>query len=233
MDEYNKIFASFDYSQVDLSAIERHIEYIDRFATATKCPMTIYDNVKFMPVYKSQEYINLFGDDNDEVHPEDFDSVIKSGVIAIRYFLNSRGNIKNHRLIRKYRCKVKDSYLVITDQAIPLEFNSNRLVWLVLFICDISPSQSLPYKFESMILNIKTGDVIRPVDKYIDGKPILTKQEVVVLSHIADGLISKEISEKLNVSVHTVNTHRQRILKKLKVTTSLEAIKYASAMGVL
>lgn len=35
----------------------------------------------------------------------------------------------------------------------------------------------------------------------------------------------------LSISVHTVNTHRQRILEKLRVGTSIEAIKYAAAAG--
>ncbi|MDR1880928.1 MAG: LuxR C-terminal-related transcriptional regulator, partial [Tannerellaceae bacterium] len=43
----------------------------------------------------------------------------------------------------------------------------------------------------------------------------------------------KEISNQLCISVHTVNTHRQRILEKLDVDNSLEAVKYASALGLL
>ncbi|WP_235782360.1 response regulator transcription factor [Phocaeicola paurosaccharolyticus] len=46
-------------------------------------------------------------------------------------------------------------------------------------------------------------------------------------------MLSKEISEQLFISVHTVNTHRQRILEKLDVNNSMEAVKYASALGLI
>ena len=49
--------------------------------------------------------------------------------------------------------------------------------------------------------------------------------------YIEQGKLSKEIADKLHISVHTVNTHRQRILKKLKVDNSIEAIKYARILG--
>ena len=56
---------------------------------------------------------------------------------------------------------------------------------------------------------------------------------MAVLQLIKEGLLSKEISEQLSISVHTVNTHRQRILEKLDVNNSMEAVKYASALGLI
>ena len=40
-----------------------------------------------------------------------------------------------------------------------------------------------------------------------------------------EGMFSKEISEKLNISIHTVNRHRQNILEKLQVDNMIEAIR--------
>ena len=37
-------------------------------------------------------------------------------------------------------------------------------------------------------------------------------------------LTSKEISEKLNISSHTVDTHRRNILKKLKISSTGELV---------
>ncbi|MEJ5264518.1 MAG: LuxR C-terminal-related transcriptional regulator [Bacteroidales bacterium] len=45
---------------------------------------------------------------------------------------------------------------------------------------------------------------------------ILTRKEVEVWNYIQKGLTGKEIAEALNISVHTVNTHRKKIYKKLK-----------------
>lgn len=61
----------------------------------------------------------------------------------------------------------------------------------------------------------------------------LSPREIEILQMVKDGLLSKEIAEQLCISIYTVNTHRQRILRKLDVSNSIEAIKYASAVGLL
>lgn len=38
---------------------------------------------------------------------------------------------------------------------------------------------------------------------------------------------------RLFISVHTVNTHRQRILEKLGANNSIEAIAYALQLGLV
>ena len=61
----------------------------------------------------------------------------------------------------------------------------------------------------------------------------LSEREIEILQMVKDGLLSKEISEQLYISTNTVNTHRQRILEKLDADNSMEAVKYASALGLL
>jgi DNA-binding CsgD family transcriptional regulator len=46
---------------------------------------------------------------------------------------------------------------------------------------------------------------------------ILTRKEVEIWNYIQKGLTGKEIAETLNISVHTVNTHRKKIYKKLRM----------------
>jgi len=46
---------------------------------------------------------------------------------------------------------------------------------------------------------------------------ILTRKEVEIWNYIQKGLTGKEIAETLNISVHTVNTHRKKIYKKLRL----------------
>jgi DNA-binding CsgD family transcriptional regulator len=62
---------------------------------------------------------------------------------------------------------------------------------------------------------------------------LLTAREKEILQLISKGLISKEIADKLYISVNTVNTHRQRILEKLQADNAIEAIKYASRTGII
>lgn len=55
----------------------------------------------------------------------------------------------------------------------------------------------------------------------------LTKRELEILKLICDGLSSKDISERLFISINTVETHRKRILLKLNVKNSVGFVKYA------
>ncbi|MCZ2722328.1 response regulator transcription factor [Marinomonas sp. 15G1-11] len=58
-------------------------------------------------------------------------------------------------------------------------------------------------------------------------KEPLTKRETAVLKEVATGLSNKEIAQSLNISVRTVETHRQNIKNKLEIHTSAGLIKYA------
>ncbi|WP_327125399.1 response regulator transcription factor [Nitrincola sp. A-D6] len=55
----------------------------------------------------------------------------------------------------------------------------------------------------------------------------LTRREQAILSRVARGLSSKAISSELNISVRTVETHRQNIKSKLQLSTTAELTKYA------
>jgi len=55
----------------------------------------------------------------------------------------------------------------------------------------------------------------------------LTEREKEVLELLAQGLIKKQISEQLDISVHTVTTHIRRVYEKLHVTTNTAAVAKA------
>lgn len=55
----------------------------------------------------------------------------------------------------------------------------------------------------------------------------LTRREEAILVRVAKGLSSKVISTELNISVRTVETHRQNIKTKLQLSTTAELTKYA------
>ena len=59
----------------------------------------------------------------------------------------------------------------------------------------------------------------------------LTPREVEIVQLIAQGLIAKEIAGRLNLSTHTIYTHRKNIMKKLQLSTASELVLYAVQMG--
>lgn len=55
----------------------------------------------------------------------------------------------------------------------------------------------------------------------------LTKREVEILHYIAEEMTSKQIADLLLISRHTVETHKRRMMQKLKVTNTAGLIKVA------
>ncbi len=61
----------------------------------------------------------------------------------------------------------------------------------------------------------------------------LTAREREVLIQIAEGLSNKEIAGQLGVGVRTVETHRERIMKKLNIHSVAGLTKFALAQGLI
>ncbi len=61
----------------------------------------------------------------------------------------------------------------------------------------------------------------------------LTPREMEIVRLIAKGLIAKEIANTLNLSTHTVYTHRKNIMRKLELNSSSELVLYAVNNGIV
>ena len=61
----------------------------------------------------------------------------------------------------------------------------------------------------------------------------LTQTEVEILKAIAQGKTTKEIANERFSSIHTINTHRKNIFRKIGVNSAHEAIKYAFRSGLV
>jgi DNA-binding NarL/FixJ family response regulator len=69
-----------------------------------------------------------------------------------------------------------------------------------------------------------------------DGLPLhfasLTERERTLLQMVADGMNTKEIAGKLDISSKTVEVHRQNIMKKLNLFSIAELTKFAVREGL-
>ncbi|HMU04884.1 MAG TPA: response regulator transcription factor, partial [Saprospiraceae bacterium] len=73
-------------------------------------------------------------------------------------------------------------------------------------------SDKLQFLLAAEYLNGTNGDVFN----------VLTSRELEISKLLVDGLGSKQISEKLKIHPSTMGTHKNRIFKKLGVTTIIE-----------
>ena len=68
--------------------------------------------------------------------------------------------------------------------------------------------------------------------KYPEEEPKnLTASEIEIVKLIANGLTTKEIADKRNISYHTVSTHRKNIFRKIEVSNASELIMHAIKAG--
>ena len=61
----------------------------------------------------------------------------------------------------------------------------------------------------------------------------LSKREIEIIRLSAQGLTAAQIADKLFLSVHTVNTHRQRIYAKMDVKNVSDMIRTANELGLI
>lgn len=55
----------------------------------------------------------------------------------------------------------------------------------------------------------------------------LTKRELDILRRIKDGQSNKDISEEIDISIRTIETHRANIMKKMNVKNAVDMIRVA------
>ncbi len=56
---------------------------------------------------------------------------------------------------------------------------------------------------------------------------LLSRRELEILKWAVDGLASKQIAERLHISIHTVNAHRKNMLRKTNSKNMIEVAQYA------
>lgn len=89
--------------------------------------------------------------------------------------------------------------------------------------------------FSPAISRMLVDDYIRQLqDREIeDSYELLTSREREILQLVAEGKSNKEIANVLNLSVHTVDTHRGNMMEKLNLHSVPELILYAVRKGVI
>ena len=55
----------------------------------------------------------------------------------------------------------------------------------------------------------------------------LTNREKEIIELVVEGLTNKEIADKLFISIRTVDSHKNNIMQKLNLKSSIELVKYA------
>ncbi|WP_304583272.1 response regulator transcription factor [uncultured Alistipes sp.] len=244
--EYEELLDAqqFDAGELDYSVLERHVGRLTLLARVANSGITVYDMFRRRHVFASYNFSELFHYDMERIeaedaayfsrhiHPDDLLTLHRNGIACLRYLMEHRELAPDMKLINEYRVEACGRYVRVIEQYQVLEFDRRGNIWLSLSMVDVSPNQAALEGVRSQLLNFRNGTVL-PFPSAGDRESQLSGREREILRLIGRGKLSKEIADELAISVHTVNTHRQRILEKLNVDNSIEAVRYASEHGLL
>ncbi len=168
----------------------------------------------------------------NNMHPDDL--VILSQEVFQRFLEYTRSFSKNKlkklRFSLNFRYKRKDQvYINVLQQYVVLKSDDdgNPIITLGTWT-DISA-----FKTDNKVVfsinqyDKTTGFSVITTDTFPHVRISISKRENEVLNLLAKGLSSKQIADKLNLSLHTVNAHRRNILNKTKSKNTAELITYA------
>ena len=196
---------------------------------------TFGDFLGLSPEDISTEVIESLDEDciYQHLHPED---LVEKRMLELYFFEFLCKLPIGERLKYRSNCRIrmsnpKGTYYYITNQTQILRNSPCGNMWLALCLYDLSPNQRPSMGIDSQITNNETGEVIA-VSLSEAKHSILSVREKEILQLIKEGYLSKEISKNLNITINTVNRHRQNILQKLNVNNSFEAIHFAESMKI-
>jgi len=247
--QLDRLFASQDFAEdeLDYAILARHVRALEQLDAMTSGALSIFDLFRREHAYMGRRFATTFGWDleryRDEgpsygdarLHPDDRLQLMQAGLhFTAQALARPAGERRDFKLFAEYRVKgLRDDFVRVIEQQSVLELDRRGNIWLALSVLDLAPEADLDIPFRCRLHNWRTGDLYSfPPPQAGDGE-LLTLREREILQLVSKGLVSREIADVLFISVHTVNTHRQRIIRKLDVSNTSEAIRYALDLGII
>ncbi|RQO40217.1 LuxR family transcriptional regulator [Chryseobacterium sp. KBW03] len=199
-----------------LSDVQANKSYIYKSAAALELGLSMGENPTEIDTIWEEEMLK-------KIHPDD---QLKKYIHELRFFklldameMEQRAE---YSVVSKIRMKDKnEEYRWVKHRMFYVYSPYNSRLRLALCLYNISLATSTVPDF--MIINTVKGEVV--VKDKLDYKNILSPRELEVLKFVGEGYASKEIADRLSISINTVSRHRQNILEKLKVKNSTQAFK--------
>lgn len=196
----------------------------------------IIDAAETKVVYLSENFAHITGHDEKEfninfwiniIHPDDRPFYIKITEAlyhwawkVLPYRENFDFTTQGFFTYTEFRIRKKnEEYIKISRQTSALTKDKMNFPIHTLGVCTdltgISTSNHIPF-------HVNTPDRDDLIKKIFGHQDILSHRQIEMVQFMAAGKSSKEISTLLNISSHTVDTHRRNILNKLKVKNTAE-----------
>jgi len=231
----------------DYKTIDNSIALLERMAEVENSSIAVFDLYKkeFVSIRsKYREYVNADMGEAQKygpayyisiMHPDDGPVVLDTFKKVFEFSFNLPvAERKDYKTIFNYRLGYQGKYFHFVQQIVTLELTQSGKIWLGLSLSDMLPENEKFEKVNRSVINLRNGKYyLFNEDDKENSWQNLSARELEVLGLVSKGYISKEIADKLFISVNTVNNHRQSILEKIKAANTNEAIRYARNLGLL
>lgn len=231
----------------DYSILNYHMRLLGQLALVENSSMTIYDILQRKYVFVRNRFRGLIDYDEQAaaeqgyafffrlMHPEDIAFVLDTSIRSLEYLQEiPPAERKDYKTVFEFRLRNREGeYIRFIQQLVNLELDLAGNMWLILILMDVNPNQQDGKQLLRTMMNMKSGKVVPFTEERDERQSQLTKREIEILGLIAKGMASKEIAEQLFLSVNTVNNHRQRIIEKMDVSSTSEALTYAMRIGII
>lgn len=232
---------------VDYKRWEQQREILEKTSDLTGHCMFAVDVYNARYSYASKGYADLLGYDTSKLehieregdyfesrfHPKDYDQLLDMQILLSRFIYSLPPEHRNdYQNIYQFRMlNARNEYVNVISKQHVLLTDRKEKAWIILGMTDIAPDQSPLEHLKCTVVNRKTGEIFTP--SYLSEEYIyLTKREKEILKLIQQGALSKEIADRLQISIHTVNNHRKNILGKLKVDNFFEAVNVVNKFSL-
>ncbi|MBQ5451709.1 MAG: response regulator transcription factor [Bacteroidales bacterium] len=94
-------------------------------------------------------------------------------------------------------------------------------------------SESITHILLQKYINTMKPDSGNETDEFNDDSSALSSRQIEILKLWGDGLTNQEIADRLFISVRTVETHKNHIMQKLNLKSSVDLMKFAIRNNII
>ena len=170
----------------------------------------------------------------NKIHHDDSELVNRIKIATIVFCLKNPVKNRNYLLSLSYRLKKSDdTYIDVLSKSSVYDTDENgKLLSILIRLTDITFMNKpaiVYWEFDTDKLDKKAFKK----EIYKEYQNFFTDRELQIIVKIVNGFTNKLIGEKLNISEHTVATHRKTILKKSKCHNINELILFCTKNGIV
>ena len=239
--KYGKIFES--YPKINLETHVRKLIELDEFYPYNNTFYCITNTISQQFEYVSKNFKACTGLDKNEmliggmkyfwtlIHPDDISLWISCLEDLMRFTMNELSDEQRSKMSYTWNYRIKNSqgnYVNVIQNTTPVQFDENKKPVIGLAHYTIIDSSSKPEITATAKYLNESNEYETLFHKNISNNllDVISNRERDIIRLLLIKKTSNEIAESLNISKHTVDTHRRNILKKLNLISTVELANF-------